>query len=95
MKTEKVLYPKHPARVIIAGPSECGKSFFLTNKLSNYINEKDKIYIFSPSLHQSFYERVIKRFKNSVPIHIIPNILYDKHIEMVSDEVKKNKDFEK
>ena len=28
---EKILYPKHPVRCIITGPSECGKSVFLTN----------------------------------------------------------------
>ena len=28
---DKNLYPQHPVRCIITGPSECGKSVFLTN----------------------------------------------------------------
>ena len=28
---EKTLYPTHPVRCIITGPSQCGKSVFLTN----------------------------------------------------------------
>ena len=28
---DKFLYPNHPVRCIIVGPSECGKSIFLTN----------------------------------------------------------------
>ena len=39
---EKFLYPKHPVRCIITGPSECGKSVFLTNLILNSINEYDK-----------------------------------------------------
>ena len=29
--TDKILNPQHPVRCIITGPSECGKSVFLTN----------------------------------------------------------------
>ena len=49
---EKILYPLHPARVIITGHSECGKSVFLTNLVSIIIYEYDKIIIYSRSLHQ-------------------------------------------
>ena len=49
---EKYLYPNHPLRCIITGPSECGKSKFLKNLILININELDKIYIYSPSLHQ-------------------------------------------
>ena len=48
---EKILYPSHPCRCIITGPSNVGKSFFLTNLILNITNENDKIYIYSPSLH--------------------------------------------
>ena len=48
---EKILYPNHPVRCIITGPSNVGKNFFLTNLILNIINEYDKIYIYSPSLH--------------------------------------------
>ena len=49
---DKYLYPTHPVRCIITGPSECGKSRVLTNLLLNINNEYDKIHIYSPSLHQ-------------------------------------------
>ena len=48
---EKILYPIHPSRCIITGPSECGKSVFLTNLTLDNINEINKIYIYSPVLH--------------------------------------------
>ena len=57
---EKILYPKHPVRCIITGPSECGKLVFLTNLILNIINKYDKINIYSPSLHQDFYQKLIK-----------------------------------
>ena len=91
----KILYPKHSFRCIITGPSECGKSVFLTNLISNIINEYGKIYIYSPSLHQNLYQKLIKCFSNYIPIHIIPNILNEEDIDIVIEEIVKNKDFEK
>ena len=35
---EKFVYPNHPVRCIITGPSECGESVFQTNLLLNIIN---------------------------------------------------------
>ena len=55
---EKNLYPNHPVRVIITGPSECGKSVLLKNLIFNIINEYDKIYIYSLSLHQDLYQKL-------------------------------------
>ena len=92
---EKILYPNHPVRCIITGPSECGKSYFLTNLILNIINEYDKIYIYSPSLHQELYQKLIKCFSNQIPINIIPNILNEIDIDIVIDEIVKNKDFQK
>ena len=92
---EKFSYPKHPVRCIITGPSECGKSVFLTNLILNIFNEFDKIYIFSPSLHQDLYQKLIKCFSNYIPINIIPNILNEEDIDIVIDEIVNNKDFEK
>ena len=40
---EKIFYPNHPVRCIITGPSECGKSVFLTNLILNIINEYDNM----------------------------------------------------
>ena len=55
---EKFLYPTHSVRCIITGPSNVGKSVFLTNLILNNFNENDKIYIYSPSLHQDFYQKL-------------------------------------
>ena len=92
---EKFLYPQHPVMCIITGPSECGKSVFLTNLILNIINEYDKIYIHSPSLHQDLYQKLIKSFTNYIPIHISPNISDEEDIDIVIDEIVNNKDFEK
>ena len=70
--SEKFLYPNHPVRCIITGPSNVGKSVFLTNLILNIINEYDKIYIYSPSLHQDLYQKLIKCFSNYIPIKITP-----------------------
>ena len=92
---EKFLYPTHPVRCIITGPSECGKSVFLTNLNLNIINEYDKIYIYSSSLHQDLYQKLIKCSSNHIPIHIIPNFLNEEDIDIVIEEIVNNKDFEK
>ena len=92
---EKFLYPTHPVRCIITGLSSSGKSLFLTMIILNNINEYDKVYIYSPSLHQDFYQKLIKCFSNYIPIHIIPNILNEGDIDVVIDEIVNNKDFEK
>ena len=39
---EKYLYPTHPVRCIITGPSSSGKSVFETNLILNIINEFEK-----------------------------------------------------
>ena len=92
---EKILYPNHPARCIKIGPSECGKSVFPTNLILNIINEYDKMYIYSTSLHQDLYQKLIKCFDNYIPIHIIPNILNENDIDFVVEEIVNNKDFQK
>ena len=42
---ENTLFPSHPVCCILTGPSECGKSVFLTNLILNNFNEYDKRYI--------------------------------------------------
>ena len=59
MIIEKFLYPSHPVRCIITGPSECGISYFLTNLILKNINDYDKINIYSLSLHQDWCQKVI------------------------------------
>ena len=95
MIMEETLNPIHPVRCTITGPSESGKSVFLTNLILNIINEYDKIYIESPTLHQDLYQKLFKCFSNFIPIHIIPNILSEEDIDIVKDELVKNKDFGK
>ena len=92
---DKILYPTHRVRRIITGPSECGKSVFLTNLILNMINEYNKIYIYSPSLHQDFYQKIIKSFSNFIPNHIIPKILNEEDIDVVIEEIVNIKHFEK
>ena len=92
---EKLLYPSHPVRCIETGQNERGKSVFLTNKNLNIINELDKTYIYSPSLHQELYQKLFKCFSNYIPFHIIPIILNEGDIDIVIDEIVNDKDFEK
>ena len=42
---EKFFYPPHSARSVITGPSECGKSLFLSNFILFIINEYEKIHL--------------------------------------------------
>ena len=93
--SDKFLYPNLAVRCIITGPSECGKSVLLTNLILNIINEYDKIYIYSPSLHQDLYQKLIKCFTNYIPISIIPNISNEEDFDIVIEELVNNKDFEK
>ena len=90
-----MLYPNHPVRCIITGPSSSGKSVFLTNLILYIINLYDKIYMFSPSLHQDLYQKLIKCFTNYIPILIIPNILNEEYIDIVIEEIVNIKDVEK
>ena len=68
---------------------------FLTNLILDIINEYDKIYIYSPSLHQDLYQKLINCFSNYTPINIIPNILNEQDIDIVTEVMVNNKDFEK
>ena len=92
---DKLLYPAHPVRCIITVPSNVGKSVFLTNPILYNINEYNKVYIYSPSLHQDLYQKLIKCLTNYIPIHIIPNILYEEIIHLVIGEEINNEDFQK
>ena len=61
---EKFLYSNPPVRCVITGPSECGKPVFLTNLILKIINQYDKKFIYSSSLHQDIYQKVNKCFSN-------------------------------
>ena len=94
MITEKSLHAPHLVRCIITGPSECGKSFFLSNLFLCMFSEFEKIYIYSPSLYQDFYRKLIQGFRNYIPINIIPSILKEGDIDVVNDEIVTDKDFD-
>ena len=87
---KKILYPQHPIRCNITGPRNSGKSVILTNLTLNIINEYNKIYIYSPSLHQDLYQKLNKCFSIYIPIHIIPNILNEEVIDIVIEEIVNN-----
>ena len=91
----KLFYPHHPVRCVILGPSECGKSLFLTILILNSINEYDKKHIYSPNLHQDLYQKLFKCFNNYIPFHILPIILNEEVIEVKIAEIVNDKDFEK
>ena len=61
---EKFLYPSHPVRCIITGPSECGTAYLLTKLFLYVFNEFDEIFIYSPCLHQDINQNLIKGFSN-------------------------------
>ena len=71
---EKYLYPKPPVRCIISGKSASGKSNLLFKILFNIINDIDKIFIYSPTIHQPVYRTIIKSFNNFLPLNVIQNI---------------------
>ena len=92
---EKLLYPNHLVRCVTTGPSNVGKSVFLTILILNIINEYNKKYIYSPSLHHFLYQNLVKHFSKYIPTHIIPNISNEEDIDVVIEEIVKNEDFEK
>ena len=87
---EKILYLSLPVRGIIPGPSDRGKTVFLTNLILNILNECNKIYFHSPSLHQDLYQNLIKCFNNYIPINMIPITLNEENIESVIHEIVNN-----
>ena len=68
---------------------------FLTILILNFINEYQKINIYSPGLHQDLYQKLIKCFSNCIPIHLIPIILIEEDTDIVIEEIVNNKYFEK
>ena len=72
-----------------------GKKLFLNKFIFYFINEYNKIYIYSYSLHQDLYQKLFKYFSIYIPIHIIPNFFNEEGFHTVIDELVNNKDFEK
>ena len=63
----------------------------MANLFSNFIKEFNRISIYSPSLHQDFYQKLIKCFSNYTPFRIISNILNEKDIDLGFDEIVNDK----
>ena len=61
---EKFLYPNHPVRCIITGPSEGGESLCVTNLILNIFNEFEKIFNYSPRFDQDSNQKLNKCFSN-------------------------------
>ena len=95
MKIEKTLYPNHSFGCNITGPSNSGISVILTNLILNFTNEYDKIYIYSPSFHRNFYQKLKKCFSKYIPFQTMPKILNEKNIDKVIDEIVNNEQLEK
>ena len=92
---EKNLHPNHPLRCVLSGPSNRGKSVFLTKWCLKFFNGFDKIYNYSLSLHQDSYQNLNRRFSNYIPNNIIPTISNEEDYDIVIDDLKNIKDFEK
>ena len=95
MMLDKTLYPTYPFRCNITGLLECGKTFFLLNLALNIIDDFEKIYIYSPSLHQDLYQEFFERFINYIPIDKIRSILNEGDIDLVIAELVNTEEFEK
>ena len=76
------------------GPSSLRRSVFLINLISNNINAFKNFYVYSPSLHQDLYRKLIKSFNKYTPIHIIPNILNEENFDRVIPEIVNGKNLE-
>ena len=70
------------------------QKIFLTILIINIFNVYDKINIYSPSIHQEIYQKLIECFSKFVPINIITTTLIEEDKDVVTDEIFKNKDFQ-
>ena len=84
---ENLLYPDQPVRCIITGPSEKGKTTLLIHLILNIVNDYDKIYIYSPSIHQESYRKLIRCFECTIPVTDIVKLQRLKYDEL-ADAIK-------
>ena len=75
--------PKFPFRVVVSGPSSCGKTNFVLEMIINYMYY-DKIYFYSTSLEQGKYKKLKEFYKL-----IDEEIKQEWKKEMDKDEKKK------
>ena len=85
-------------RAIITGPSNSGNTYFLTNLILNIIDDFQKIYIYSPSLHQDLYQKIIRCMNAFLPLNTIQNIINEGYsiddIDSVIEIIVNDPDFE-
>ena len=79
---EIFLYPSHFVRRKIKGPSECGKSSFLTNLILTFSGDFGKKCLSSPFLHQDFYQNLFEIFSNFTPKIVIQNFLNEGDLDL-------------
>ena len=95
---EKRLYPKPPVRCITSGKSASAKSILLFTIFFNIINDFDKIFIYSPTIHQPVYWTFIKCPNNFLPLEVIQNILREgiplDELDRTIEETINDEDFE-
>ena len=95
---DKFLYPPLPHRVIITGPSGSGKTYFLANLILNISNDFSKLYIYSPSIYQELYQKLIRCLNAFLPLNVIQNILNQNisidDLDAVIEEIIHDEDFE-
>ena len=94
MIMQNFLYPQHPVYCVFTWPSNVGINYFLTILILNNITEFENLYIYSTSLHQDLYQKVIISFSNYLPIKTIPNILNREDLDLVFDEIVNDEVFE-
>ena len=92
------MYPEKQVRCIISGRSASGKSTLLFKILFNIINDFDKIFIYSPTIHQPVYQTIIKCFESFLPLNVIKNVLELKisleELQPLIEEIINDEDFE-
>ena len=75
--------------VFFSGKSNSGKSTLLFKILFNILNDFDKIYIYSPTIHQPAYQKLIKCFQSFLPLNVINKILKeDISLEELDDVIE-------
>lgn len=84
-------------RVLIIGPSGCGKTHLLMNILN--MIPFDKLFLFSRSIHQDYYQTLIRCHENFLPRNVIENIFNEppksmEELDQIINEIVNDEEFE-
>lgn len=95
MSEDITIWPIKPYRMIIAGKTECGKTFFLKRLLKEtyHIDPFDKIFIFAPplSLEQPSYQEIEEMY-GSKNVFKYPGIPTPEDSDAIFDAIKSDRD---